>query len=558
VNPPPPSGAEEGTGTDAHRVSLSPKKRHGFWLVGLVSLLLGLGLRFHNLTTVLVGGHFYFIDADCYSRLSRVRMVLAEPTKPVRQQFFENWPEGVRSHATAPLDYLIAGLERLFDWGWPRGGRFGALAESPLDLAGAVVSPLLGMALVLFVWVWAARLRWNDGTRPAWWWAPPLLLAASPSLVHATVFGRPDHQSLLVLLLGVALAAEQRLLQRADLRWGWAGGFCFGMALWVSLYEPAVLLGGVVATGLCFWRPSWTNRARLRWACALVVPVVAGVLVDGIRFVLPEAGSVELLQHWLGTVGELAGIRDLATLSAWGGHLWAVVPVGLAFAARRRDIEARGWLLLLVLGTSLCIWQIRWAPYWVLLLALSVPVSLATVASNRVATCAFLLAFLPFVREWRARLSPDLQTRAERHLDRSEWINARRAAERMRSENVEPFLAVWWLSPALAYWSGQPAVAGSGHEGIDGIVDSARFFLSTDPIVAREILSARRVRTVVASDSARAVENASRILNCTPPEVPLAERLWRPDPGPEWGLKGETNVVNFRLLRLQSAGQDVE
>ncbi len=267
---------------------------------------------------------------------------------------------------------------------------------------------------------------------------------------------------------------------------------------------------------------------------------------------------MELLRHWSGTIGELASIGELATLSAWGGHLWAVVPVGLAFAARRKGVEARGWLLLLGLGTFLSIWQIRWAPYWILLLALAVPVALSTVAATRVTTCVFLLAFVPFIREWRARFSPDLQTRTERHLDRSEWINARRAAERMRSENVEPFLAVWWLSPALAYWSGQPAVAGSGHEGIDGIVDSARFFLSTDPIVAREILSARRVRTVVASDSARAVENASRILNCPPPEAPLAERLWRPDPGPEWGLKGETNVVNFRLLRLQPGGKDAE
>jgi hypothetical protein len=115
---------------------------------------------------------------------------------------------------------------------------------------------------------------------------------------------------------------------------------------------------------------------------------------------------------------------------------------------------------------------------------------------------------------------------------------------------VKPFLAVWWLSPALAYWSGQPAVAGSGHEGIQGIVDSARFFLSTDPLLAREILRMRRVRTVVASDSARAVENASQILGCTPPGGALAERLWQPEPGREWGLQGESNVVHFRLLRV--------
>jgi hypothetical protein len=161
-----------------------------------------------------------------------------------------------------------------------------------------------------------------------------------------------------------------------------------------------------------------------------------------------------------------------------------------------------------------------------------------------------LASFTPVATEWRSRLFPDLQTRTTRHLDRSELINARLAAERMRSEEVEPFLAVWWLSPALAYWSGQPAVAGSGHEGIEGIVDSARFFLSTDPVVAREILRARRVRYVVASDSARAVENACRILDCPPPAEPLAVWLWRQDPGENWRLQGESNVVNFRLLRV--------
>jgi hypothetical protein len=30
----------------------------------------------------------------------------------------------------------------------------------------------------------------------------------------------------------------------------------------------------------------------------------------------------------------------------------------------------------------------------------------------------------------------------------------------------------------------------------------------------------------------------------------LAEILWQPYPGKEWGLKGESNVVNFRLLRM--------
>lgn len=547
MSAPPAAGAElPGAGS-------GPGGRFGLWSGGLLLLLLGIALRLHNLTNVLVGGHFYFVDADCYSRLSRVRLVLAQPGKAVRQQFFENWPEGVQSHATAPLDYLIAGLERVLHWGWPRGGRLGVLSELSLDLAGALVSPLLGLMLGCFVWFWAWGFRLRDGSRPFWWWAAPLLVAVSPPLVHASVFGRPDHQSLLVLLLAVGLASEQRLLQRAALNWAWAGGLCFGLALWVSLYEPLVLLSGALVAGACFWRASWTTRARAHWVAAFALPVCAGAWIDGLQIVPPGGASMELLQRWAGTIGELGRIEDLAVLSSWGSHLWAGAPFGLWLAARRKGDGSPGWLLLLALCTALTVWQLRWAPYWSLLLALSLPLALSRAGSSPAAGLAFLLALIPVGAEWSARLVPDAQLRARRHLDRSEWINARLAAERMRSEEVEPFLAVWWLSPALAYWSGQPAVAGSGHEGIDGIVDSARFYLSTDPVVAREILQARRVRTVVASDSARAVENASQILGCAPPEGALAERLWQPEPGREWGLEGETNVVNFRLLRVLPA-----
>jgi len=529
---------------------LGVRGRFRLWNGGVVLLLLGVTLRFHNLTTVLVGGHFYFVDADCYSRLSRVRLVLADPCRPVRNQFFENWPAGVQSHATAPLDYLIAALERVLHWGWPHEGRLGALAESSLDVAGALVSPLLGLCLGLFIWFWALDFRLRDGSRPRCWWAAPLLVAVSPPLVHASVFGRPDHQSLLVLLLGIGLAAEQRLFHWGTRGWAWAGGLSFGLALWVSLYEPLVLLGGVVVAGACFWRRSWTNRLRAHWLLALAIPLGTGVWIDGLRLVLPGAESVELLQRWAGTIGELGQIEDLAVLSQWGSHLWACAPVGLWLAARRRKEGAWGWLLLLVLATGLCLWQIRWAPYWGLLLALCLPLALPDAAPAPAVVLAVLMAFIPVGTEWSSRLFPDAQLRARRHLDRSELINARLAAERMRSVDVEPFIAVWWLSPALSYWSGQPAVAGSGHEGIAGIVDSARFFLGTDPVAARHILKARGVRTVVASDSARAVENAARILGCAPPERALAEILWQPEPGKEWGLKGESNVVNFRLLRL--------
>ena len=49
-------------------------------------------------------------------------------------------------------------------------------------------------------------------------------------------------------------------------------------------------------------------------------------------------------------------------------------------------------------------------------------------------------------------------------------------AGRLRSQETQPLLAPWGLSPSISYWSGQPAVAGSSHESLSGIAASARFF----------------------------------------------------------------------------------
>ncbi|NBV86089.1 MAG: hypothetical protein EBS01_07470, partial [Verrucomicrobia bacterium] len=91
-------------------------------LLCFLALLAGF-VRFHNLTDVLIGGNFYFVDADCYSRMSRAQLVAASPGTVVRWQGFENWPEGVRSHATAPMDYAIVGLDRVLRRLWPARGR---------------------------------------------------------------------------------------------------------------------------------------------------------------------------------------------------------------------------------------------------------------------------------------------------------------------------------------------------------------------------------------------------------------------------------------------------
>ncbi len=556
---------------DSHvRYSHSRLRRALYFLVFCTLLVSALAFRFHNVTEVLVSGRIYFVDADCYSRMSRAQLVSQNLGQPIRAQNFENWPYGVVSHATAPMDYAIVGLERCVRLLWPREGRLAVLRSSTLDLAGALISPISGVFLCAFLWCWARTLTEADGSRASAWWTIPVLAALSPPLVHATVFGRPDHQALLVLLLAVALCSEQRMQRVASRAWAFFGGAAWGGALWVSLYEPLVLLGAVLCMGMLFWRDSWRLRIRLLWVSGLFLLLLPAWWVDAIRIVSPDPQWREALMQWGATIGELQSLKDLAVLSRWTGLLLWVFPVAL-IKQEQGIRNALGWVFLMLLGAALTCWQIRWAPYFVLTFLCCLPLMLsylrahylpcpdkllrppmlAPATSPLLAALVFLASLSPLYSEWSSLLNPDAKTSEQRYLDRSERLNARLAAERMQSNECLPFLAAWWLSPSLAYWSGQPAVAGSSHEGISGIVDSARFLLAEDALEAREILQRRGVRLVVASDSARAVENSAAVLLRNAPAKAVAEKLWESRLDPALGLEGESNVTTFRLLRVR-------
>jgi hypothetical protein len=526
----------------------------------LLVALLALVIRFHNLTEVLVGGHLYFIDADCYSRMSRAQMVSKAPGTVVHYQQFENWPDGVVSHATAPLDYLIVGMERVLRTLWPVQGRFASLAEQTLDVAGALVSPLLGALLCLIIAFWARSLRLTDGKRPACWWMAPLLLAVSPALVHATVFGRPDHQSLLVFTLGIALVAEHRMLVQPGRFWTILGGVMWGLGLWVSLFEPLILLVANCLLGIGFARGAWKNRARIVWAVCLFAVVVFAYAVEGIPYAMPDMQFRDAFVRWGDSIGELRGLGGIEAFGYWLGALIWIAPVALWICFHREIGPGRGWLKvaggLAAFTVILTYWQVRWSPYAVLSFALMTPWMLSVPKQAWQGALAGLLALIPVANEWQQSLDLSVEESEGKYLDRSERINARLAADRMRAPEVLPFIAPWWLSPSLAYWSGQPAVAGSGHEGISGILDTARFFLATDPVQARAILNKRGVRLVVASDSARAIQNSVDVLGVAAPPKPLAERLWEPNLEEAWGLGGERNVTTFRILAVMPSKQE--
>ncbi|MEY2557385.1 MAG: hypothetical protein QOE34_810, partial [Verrucomicrobiota bacterium] len=145
----------------------------------LVFSALILATRCANYQDVFVAGNVYFTDADCYSRMTRARLCLEHPGLILRHHAFENFPAGTAPHTTAPFDYLIVAVAEILK----------PFTVRALDLAGAFISPLLGLLGGWFLWWWSRRskLRYRG--------ALLLLYGASPILVHGMELGRPDHQS---------------------------------------------------------------------------------------------------------------------------------------------------------------------------------------------------------------------------------------------------------------------------------------------------------------------------------------------------------------------------
>jgi hypothetical protein len=495
----------------------------------LLSALI-LATRCANYREVFVGGEIYFTDADCYSRMTRVRMCEERPGLILRHHSFENFPAGTTPHTTALFDYVIVALSAVLK----------PITARPLDLAGAIISPLLALLTGWFLWWWSwrARLRYRGGLL--------LLFALSPILVHGTALGRPDHQSLLLGLIAVAVCAEWSLASGDSRGWSLVCGAAWGLALWVSFYEPLILLAILLVAQLLAARKTFLTQNRLvGWAVSGAVVLVA-LAIERRLPVWPA--NAQTFSNWAATIGELhpVSINDPAWLR-WTGLLLIPLPALLWIAVRRTRTLPLFLAALLLTTFALTLWQARWAYFFVMMFALALPACL-NVIGNRIAVWALIaISLFPILKDWDERLWPnEFQTAAiaERRLEAIAW---RQAALQIDG----PFLAPWWWSPAVAYWSGQPGVGGSSHEALDGIETSARFFLATDSETARELLLKNKVAWVLAYDGDRTVANSSQILGVPAPENPLGRVLDRtPSQAPSFFQLAAQNPA-CKLFRVQ-------
>jgi hypothetical protein len=463
--------------------------------------------RGHVLVPQADGGTLVVLaDGDCHSRLQRAAMVAAKPGTIIRSHNFENYPHGTVPHTTAPMDYLIAGL---------------SVVIRPLDLAGAWISPLLGLFTVLFLFFWARGLD----LRPRW---PMLLLfCISPALTHAFALGRPDHQSLLGALTTAALAANWAWVKTAKSSWAWISGAAWGIALWVSWFEPLILLAAQeIARGLVLRRDAWPKP----WRRALIL--AAGIALgcwamEGFHNPWPSPEVRALFPRWAAMLGELFSTNPRAMFS-WTGWLLAPAPLLLAWDYfRRRDPLAIIALLMLAAATALTGWQARWSLWQASIFCLALPWMLAPLRKGWLVWTVFIISLWPVAQAWELLIFPSAAEASRREELVAEVSLLSQTARFLHDQPRGGVLAPWWISPALARMSGQPMVGGTSHQSLPGTAETARFFLSDDDDQAYAILQKRMVGYVVTDAPERIIPTSAALLGTMAPAQPMIVRLAR-------------------------------
>jgi len=491
------------------------------WLLLLLFSALMAATTSANFNRVFTEAGVQFVDADCYSRMTRVQRVVEAPFSRISHHDFENFPQGTNPHTTAPMDWAIALLAAILS----------PFSDNALDFAGAWISPLLGVLTIVALWAWGER------ERIPFRGAMLLLVSISPIVVQGFKLGRPDHQSLLLFLLACAVGLEHCLWQKPTIRRAMLWGVAWGLALWTSLYEPLIVFVLLFVVRAAMLRGTLLSRP---WSVAFLTALAVfglGVLFDGWRVAAQDPLVAEYFSRWAKSIGELAHLAPWSPqFLGWIGWLAPALPVLLGISWLRKRSSFAGLLFVLVLVTyGLTCWQLRWGSFFVLFTAIAFPFALAAIPKPAVAWTAYGIGLLPLSSQWDTLLFPDTNTRALHEEMRTDYALLHEVAEKLASEEPAPILAPWWLSPPLAYWSGQPCVAGSSHQSLPGTVDTAVFYTTTDPAVAEDILAKRNVRYVIAYEPSRVLSTSASILGEPPPARSLGATLYHaPQRAPEF------------------------
>ncbi len=511
----------------SHRI-LFPSMR---WFLLILSLGFILAARIWNSDQVFVDGQIYFVDADCYSRMTRVAAVLDQPGTVLRHHDFENWPIGTTPHTTLPLDYLIACVAVILK----------PFFSHSTDLAGAVTPLFLALAAGFILWWWAAPFRLTTQLFIL------LLFAWSPILVHGTLLGRPDHQSLLIFLLILAWTTGQRLHSSPSRTLALLNGVAWGLALWTSLFEPAILLAITILGSMAAFGKKTFHRFFAESAITTGFVLLIALAIEHWRISALPRGP--LFERWSLSIGELAAPGLFSSLYLqWNGLILLALPAFLFWQIfRHKNRPAISSLLLLTATWLLTATAVRWGYFFALAVIFALPFLLEK-WTNRWLLAAFFLGFWPMASEWETRIFPS-QTERERLAEqREDYRQLRQIATHLPLH--DGFLAPWWLSPPLAYWSGANGLAGSSHQSLPGIEATAQFYLSRFPEKTRGLLQHRQISWVLAYEPSRVLSTSSSLLGISAANDALAIILYeQPQRAPSF-LKLAHETSFFKLYRV--------
>jgi hypothetical protein len=245
-------------------------------------------------------------------------------------------------------------------------------------------------------------------------------------------------------------------------------------------------------------------------------------------------------------VGELAHVSLGSTIwFSWCGWLLLLLPI-LLWPKRNRSAPI--FLIVLLISTfALTIWQARWSYFFVMIFAMLVPQILSVLRKPLIAATAFTIALFPIAQAWdHAFADEELARRAENKIEQLEL--------RAISSQIDgAFIAPWWFSPALSYWSRQPGVGGSSHESIEGIVETATFFETPIAEETRQIIDRHYVSCIISYDADRMAQNSGQILGRATPTNAFCYLLdRRPSEVPTF-LRLIAPARHFKLFRVEKS-----
>jgi hypothetical protein len=287
------------------------------------------------------------------------------------------------------------------------------------------------------------------------------------------------------------------------------------------------------------------RERRIGWIVFAAVLAIA-FLIERRFPVWPSREFGGALRNWSATVGELAHVSLASTIwFNWCGWLLLLAPI-LLWPKRNRSTPLF-LIALLITGFALTIWQARWSYFFVLVFAMLVPQILSVLRKPLIVATVFVGALFPIAQAWdRAFADEQLARRAETKIEQFEL--------RAISSQIDgPFIAPWWFSPAVSYWSRQAGVGGSSHESIEGIVETARFFETPIAEEAMQIIDRHNIIWIVSYDADRVAQNSAQVLGRATPKNAFCYLLdRRPSEVPPF-LRLIAQTGHFKLFRPEKS-----